>query len=170
MTDIKQLFNDIAREMNGKCVEDTFTIKGHAYKMRLLNGEEANWRNMFIIVRSQISALSSLKLPTLAMGIREVDGKPVTEAFKEDWDSLSATERMEYERANKYAKKYFIAERFMEFLAKWPDYELDELWKHWAILEDRREDVQVELKKSSGEGSEKAESESSTIPSPSGEV
>jgi len=179
----KQLFQDIAKEMESRCISDTFEVRGHRYEMRLLNGEEAQWRNAHIMLEgmslkadgklglssTNLAALTSIKLPTLAIGIRKMDGESIEAGFEEDWGSLSEKQRLDLFRENKYARKWFVAEQFMQYLANWPDNMLEELWEFWAMLEERRRVAGDELKKFSGEGLEKEEKVNSTEPSPSGD-
>lgn len=180
----KQLFSDIAKEMESRCISDIYEVQGHKYEMRLLNGEEAQWRNAHIMLEglavkgdgkvglssANLAALTSIKLPTLAMGIRKIDSESVEEAFEEDWGSVPAKQQLEMLKENKYAKKWFIAEHFMQYLANWSDAILEDLWNNWAALEERRRQAGEELKKSSGEALEKKEKPNLTELSPSGEV
>jgi hypothetical protein len=53
-------------------------------------------------------------------------------------------------------------------LSQWPNDSIEELWKRYDILNDRRKEAQTEAKKFSGE-SEKKEIGDSTQLSPSGE-
>lgn len=181
---IKQLFSDIAKEMESKCISDTFLINGHNYEMRLLNGEEAQWRNAHIMLEgmsikadgklgltsTNLAALTSIKLPTLAMGIRKIDGVTVEDAYAEDWGLLQEEARISLLRDNKYARKWFVAEHFMEYLANWPDTVLEDLWRNWAELERRRDAAGEAVKKFSGESSEKEVNKNSTELSPSGDT
>ncbi len=180
----KQLFSDIGKEMESRCISDVYEVQGHKYEMRLLSGEETQWRNAHIMLdgmaikadgklglsSANLAALTSIKLPTLAMGIRKIDGESVADAFEDNWGDIPAKQQLSLLEGNKYAKKWFIAEHFMQYLSGWLDTILEELWNKWAVLEERRRQAGEELKKSSGEASEKEEKPNSTEPSPSGEV
>jgi hypothetical protein len=174
----KQIFQDIAKEMESKCLTETFEVQGHSYEMKLLNGEETNWRNAHVMLNGKfteegmtsinLAALSAVKLPTLAIGIRKIDGVPVKEAFKEDWGDLDDKVKLNLLGDNKFAKKWFIAENFMQYLSSWIDDSLEELWGKWDELQKRRVEAAETLKKSSGEASTE-NIENSTEPSPSGD-
>ncbi len=169
MNSAKQIFTDISKEMEGRCLSDTFEVYGHMYEMKLLNGEESNWRNANIIMETKLAALSSIKLPTLAIGIRSMDGASVEEAFKDSWKKIEEDERAKLESNNPFAKKYFLAEHFMQLLSQWGDKALDELWEKWGELSERSEKARNNLKKQSGGSSEETKKENSTELSPSGD-
>lgn len=143
----KQILFDLAEELDGNVIEDDFEVFGKKWTLRLLNEEESNWRNANLIVASRLTALSSLRLPTLAIGIRKIDDVPVYDFFAEEWMTLSDDERRELENMNKYSKKYFVAEKLMEFLSQRLPDAIDLLWNNWQELETRREKAQEMLKK-----------------------
>lgn len=174
---VKDILNDIGRELDGDTLEGELVSSGFRFKARLLTEEESNWRFTYVDSTNTVSALNSYKLPTLAIGIREVYhdklGRWVSvyEFFDEDWQKLPKELRDSLMSGNKYSKKYFIAENFMEWLSQRRERELiPELYTQWEKLEERRREAQDELKKLSGEGSEKEKSETLTDPSPDGDI
>jgi hypothetical protein len=167
----KRILDDLARELDGDCLEDTFTWKGRKFKIKLLNEEESNWRNGFVNMGSGFATLTSWRLPTLAIGIREIDDTPVFEFFRSEWESTEKGREVVrlMEGRGTFSMKYFSAEHLMQFLGRRPPEALEEMWKYYKMLEDRREEAQDNVKKSSGEGSVKGEKPSGTESSPSGE-
>jgi len=167
----KQVLMDLAKELDGETIEHTCNVKGFEFKMRLLNEEESNWRNGYINLGSKLSAVSSWRLPTLAIGIRQINGTPVFEFFREEWDATEESRRaLEIvEGKGPYSAKYFTAEHLMKFLAdRFPEV-ISDLWDEWQRMEDRRSNAQDALKKSSGESSDEGIDPSGTELSPSGE-
>lgn len=171
---VKDILTDIGKELDGDTLEGEISAGGLRFKVRLLTEEESNWRFGHVNTSNNASALSSFRLPTLAIGIREIYHEKfgrwvsVYEFFDEDWQKLSEEVQEALMDGNKYSKKYFMAEHLMEWLSQRREIMLD-LHEQWTGLEKRREEAQKALKKSSGEDSEKGESTNSTEPSPPGE-
>lgn len=171
---VKDILYDIGKELDGDTLEGELSAEGLRFKVRLLNEEESNWRFGRVDPSNTMSAINSYKLPTLAIGIREIHHDKldrwvsVYEFFDEDWEKLPAETRDALMSMNKYSKKYFIAEHLLEWLSQRNPSIIKKLYDQWVDLEKRREEAQEALKKSSGEGSKKEESESSTEPSPDG--
>lgn len=167
----KRILDDLAVELDGDCLQDSFLWKGKRFTIRLLTEEESNWRNGFVNMGSGLATITSWRLPTLAIGIREIDGIPVFEFFRNEWTETEEGRNVLrlVEGRGSYSMKYFAAEHLMEFLGSRPPEALEEMWKYWKLLEDRREAVQDNIKKSSGVDSEKATNQSGTESTPSGE-
>lgn len=168
---IKRLLADIRTDLQGEgCIEDTFVVGGHKFLMRLLTEEETNWRNGNILMANKLVAVTSYRIPTLAIGIREIDDCNVFEFFSEEWDKLDSEVREELNKTSKYTHKYFAAEHLMEYLSEFLPASVEPLWESWQELEKRREEAVQAVKKSSGESSEKDLSPSMTELSPSGDA
>ena len=168
---IATVLKDLAKDLDGSArISDVFSIKGHTWEMRLLNEEESNWRNAHILAANKLAMLTSFRLPTLAIAIRKIDDIPIDHFFDDVWEEMDAQDRVEIQSMSKYAKKYFIAEHLMEFLSqRFPD-AVEELFvKGYNVLQEREQEAQDTLKKSSGEGSETEKSEITIEPSPSGD-
>jgi len=169
-TDPLRVLTDLAEELDGKELQDIFIKDQHKFLIRLLTEEELNWSIRFIDPSNVATATRTLRLPTLAMSIREIDGSSVeNKLFDQKWLDLDEDSRRSYESKNKYAKKYFAAEHLMEWLAERPPTFVQELEDFYNALSSRRDAAQVAAKNSSGEGSEKEENPNSTDPSPTGE-
>lgn len=166
----KQILDDIGKELDctGE-ISQVFNILGHNWKMSLLNEEESNWRMAHVVVSTKLSAVASFRLPTLAIGIREIDGISIAEFFEDDWKLLPESARQEMLLSNPFTRKYFCAEHLMNFLSQRFPEGVAELWEKWQELEDRRKEAISALKKSLGESSEEEKSQSTTEPSPIGE-
>lgn len=167
----KQLLMDLGKELDGDCLERTFELFGHTWSIRLLNEEESNWRNGYVNTGSKLSTITSYRLPTLAIGIREIDGIPVFAFFQEEWKNTEeGRQALELiEGRGRFNQKYFTAEHMMEWLAERFPEKMEELWEPWADLEERREKAQGSLKKFSGEDSEEDTNPTGTESSPSGD-
>jgi hypothetical protein len=167
----RQILMDLSRELGGDQLETVVSYKSFTFKMCLLNEEESNWRNGFINMGTKLSTVTSWRLPTLAIGIREINSVPVPEFFRPEWEATEATRQAlaVIEGKGKYTLKYFAAEYLMQFLSQFPPEPLEDLYAEYQKLEARREEASVAIKKSSGESSEKATKSSGTELSPSGE-
>jgi len=169
----KQLLTDLLNEMESKCISDTFEVEGHKYEMRLLDGAETDWRNKYVTLSGisiekasiNLSIINAVKKPTLAVGIRSIDGGLIESLFEHEWDELKDEVKISLLADGEDAKKWFIAERFLKFIQAWADDTIEDLWKEWDKITTRRKEVKEELKKSSGE-SEKEEN--SATPPPTG--
>lgn len=166
---LKSVLDDLVSELDGNVLSDTFVVNNRRWELKLLNEEETNWRNAHVIMANTLSAMSSFKLPTLAMSIQRVEHGgamiSIREFFQEEWEALSKEDRERYEGLNNaYSQKYFAAEKFMGFLSQRLPDALDPLYAKYEELKKRRDDAQDALKKSSGEGSQ-----GTTDPSPPGE-
>jgi hypothetical protein len=170
-----QILTDLLNEMESKCISDTFEIEGHFYEMQLLNSAEDDWRNKHISIDGtamskaslNIAMLSGVKRPTLAIGIRSIDGARIEELFEEEWLKLKAETRTRLLIEDSDARKWHAADCFLKNMSNWPGEARDELWDKWDELLKRRQKAKEELKKSSGE-SEKTD-QTSTTHSPTGE-
>jgi len=167
---LKSSLLDLKKELGGELLEDTFQVGDHQFTMRLLNEEETSWCYQYVNMGSVVSMGTSMRLPTLSMGIRAIDGISLLEYFSEDWEKLDKDERAALLEANPLSQKYFIAGHMMDFLGDCPPDMITKIWKQWETLVSRRADAQENLKNSSGEDSEKEESESSTESSQPGEA
>jgi hypothetical protein len=121
--------------------------------MRLLQDHERNWANGFIRNTSLNAMLTSIRAPTLAIGIREIDGVPVPVFFQQQWEAESAEletlARQMLESSNPYVKQYWFAERLFQWLSLRPPKFVEELWAKWTELEGRRDKAEDGMGKSS---------------------
>lgn len=160
MTNPKQSLIDLEKELQGTLLRDTFTVAGRQWEMRLLNAEETMWRDARIDMSSQFAALSSWKLPTLAIGIKSINGIPVEKYFENDWAKLDDDAKDVLQNANSLAKKYFVADHLMQYLSQLPQDFIKDLTAKWEELRERSSESQDTLKKSSGESLETEKTES----------
>lgn len=147
------ILDDLAAELDKGFVEDTFEVAGHTWTMRTLQDHERAWASGFIRTQSMNSMLSSMRAPTLAAGIRSVDGKPVAEFFKDAWEKeatdMGEAVRKVMESQNPYILQYWFAEQLYVWLSKRPPSFVEKLWEKWLLLEKRREEAEVAMGKSS---------------------
>lgn len=171
MQNPKMILMDLAKELDGETLEHSCMVHNHKWTMQLLNEEESNWRNGFVNMGTKLSAITSWRLPTLAIGIRAIDDIPVYQFFQDEWNAVAETRQaLELmDERGKFSQKYFSAEYLMEFLSSRFPEALEPLWEEWQKLEGRREDAQSASKKSSGENSDEDKSASGTGSSLSGD-
>lgn len=162
---LKGLLLDLAKEADGGVLDSVFEVNKFTFKLRLPSEEEMNWCYRFMNPANTVTVATSMRLPILAIAIREINGLSIEEFFASEWEGLSATEKSFYENANKFSKKYFAAEHLMQFLGQRPPAFIQSLWANYEELSKRRKIAGDEIKNSSGEGSEKAEKKSLTEPS-----
>ena len=167
---LRQLLDDVRKDLEGdSSIEGEFVIGSHKFFMRLLNEEETNWRNSHILMSTKLAAVSSFRLPTLAIGIRLIDDVPVFEYFASDWESMEKEIREELNKSSRFSHKYFGSEHLMEEMSQYQPETLDLLWEKWQELEKRREEAVAAVKKSYGESSGSETNSNMTELSPLGE-
>lgn len=146
------ILDDLATELDKGFLEETFTVSGHQWKMRLLQDHERNWANGFIRNTSLNAMLTSVRAPVLAIGIREIDGMPIPTFFQAQWEAESAEletlARQMLETSNPYVKQYWFAERLFQWLSLRPPKFVEELWAKWTELEARRDKAEEGMGKS----------------------
>jgi hypothetical protein len=147
----KQVLLDIKKELEGYCIEDTFEVHGHSFKMRLLDESENRWVLGFVpnLDFQNIKTLMSIRVPMLAAGVREIDGNSVSTMFDEDWDKLSEDEKESLFREHgSDSKLIFVKNSLRDLLDKFPPEWNSELYAKWTELEARRRSAQDLLKNS----------------------
>lgn len=147
------ILDDLASELDQGFLEDTFEVAGHQWTMRLLQDHERNWANGFIRNTSINSMVTSVRAPTLAIGIRSIDGIPIATFFQKQFEAeneeLHALARQMIEQANPYTRQYWFAERMFQWLSLRPPTFVEKLWAKWLSLEERRDKAEESMGKSS---------------------
>lgn len=164
----RNILLDIQQELQGLLLEDTFTIYNHEYTLRLLNEQETIWTYGFLNPKSTISIAVASRLASLAIGMRAIDGMPVSEAFEDTYNALSQAEQDEIHKEHKKPQMVY-ASLVMDWLSDQPDIFVNGLHEAWQALERRRIGAQTEVKNSSGESLEKEENPNLTELSQLGE-
>jgi len=147
MANAKQLLADLQQELQGEVIEETIELGNHKYQMRLLNEAENSWVYSHLELGSQVGMAMSIRLPTLAAGIRAIDGVSKEELLGEDFANLSDAQRVLL-LAGGSKKAAFFNSRFLDIISLWNPKIIQELYTKWMELDARRADVQVELKNS----------------------
>ena len=150
---LKQSLLDFQTEMKSRLLFDTFEVEGKRWKLQLLTDEEQTWALSMMNVSSALTTGASGRVANLAMGIREIDGVSVAEYYADDWDEFSEDQRKTWEEMNPFAYKYFVAEHLHSLLSAMPPDFIEQLWRCWEELLERRKEAQGMTKKSSGETS-----------------
>lgn len=150
---LPQLLQDLAAEVDQGFIEDTFEINGHRYLMRLLSDGETSWKNRYIdAFASALAMISQRKAPTLAVGIRAINGIKVTDIFKptanEDSSEEAKKEVKDWEQMGELKRQFAAAEKLVDYLSKRPAEFTTGLYDKWQELEKRRDEVMTNLKKS----------------------
>lgn len=141
---MSKLLADLVSELDKGFIEETFEVKGHKFAIRLLTDGEVNWKNRFInAMDSSLALLSSRKAPTLAIAIRSIDDKSVVDVFAED---LEGEALAQYGAKSAIEKKFWAAEQLFNWLSNRPSDFTGELYAKYAELEERRGEVQKNLK------------------------
>lgn len=145
------ILDDLASELDKGYLEETFTVAGHTWTMRLLQDHERNWSNGFIRNNSLHAMLTSVRAPVLAIGIRKIDSIPIPEFFQQQWkdDELSVVAKQMMENSNPFIQQYWFAERLFAWLSQRPPHFVEQLWVEWTKLEGRREKAEDAMGKSS---------------------
>jgi hypothetical protein len=182
---LQKLLEDSTKSVDEGRIERTYTAHGLKWTFKPLCDHESNWRNKYVVAGSLVSLNSSMKTPTLAIGIRAIgpadkdqDGneqkpEPVLEFFRETWDDLESKAKDLLEN-NAYAQQYFLAEQMFEFLSQRGTEYTDVLWDKWNDMLEEQEEAKKQIKNSSREKAEKAKEqktqETSQTQTQSGEI
>jgi len=152
----RQILHDLATELQSQLLEDTFEVQGQQWTMRLLNEEEVSWCfSQTAFNPGNVVAMGvEFKDPTLAIGIRKMNGVVVHQVFEEDWFSLEDEEREEIINRPGMTLEKFGASCLLRYIKELPSEFANELYAHWNSLEKRRKDAQDASKKSQGESGE----------------
>lgn len=137
-------------------IEREFEVFGKRWKMRSLNDEEVVWRDKFVPLGLGSDIISAKKVPTLAIAIREIDGVPVSELFKDvvnkrenGSEESSVTEKLARELLNlEEDRKFIFANELRKYLSKLPAKVINQLYLSYTQIEAEEEKVLVELGKS----------------------
>ncbi len=153
----KSILLDLQKELAGEMISDTFVVRGRKFLMTLLNEEETNWTFMFAKTSNNVSIGFSIRLPTIALSIREINDVPISVMFENDFKAIAThdqIERWEGEYGFDF-KKYVYAGLLMDRLKEFPPTFIQELHSSFQSLVDKRDNAQKQLKNSLGEDSEK---------------
>lgn len=145
------LLDELAKDIDPGVFEDTVVVRKVSWKFRLLCDHERNWSNGYVRTSSVTTMLSSMRAPTLAIGIREI-GRPdeagtlkmltVQDYFAEVWTkeqgTLDAATKRMLEQSNEFIRQYWFAEKLFQWLSDRDPEFIDELWRPWSQLEDKR--------------------------------
>jgi hypothetical protein len=146
------VLDDLADELDKGFLEGTFPIRGIQWTMRLLQDHERNWANGYLKATSLQSMVTSVRAPTLAIGIRKINGLDVEAFFIQTWEEqakvLSAVEKQILAATNPYVKQYYFAEQLFAWLSIRPPTFVQELWDKWMELENRRDEAEKAMGKS----------------------
>ena len=77
----KDFIENLRKSYEMGFLEGLVELNGQKYLMRTLNGIESLWRDRYSLISMNASFLSSRKVPTLAVAIRQIDGIPVVDSF-----------------------------------------------------------------------------------------
>jgi len=156
------VLDDLAAELDSGFLEETFLVRGVNWTMRLLCDHERTWAAGYIRNQNVSSIVSSMKAPTLAIGIRSINGLTVEDFFKAKWSEankdLSEAEKAMIAATNPYVRQYWFAEQLYVWLAARPTAFVSELFDKWNTLEKRREAAEEAMGKSSTQDGTSTES------------
>ena len=142
-----KVLEDISTQLHSTEVSDIFDIAGHKYEMSTLTSDEDVWSDSYTNLTSQMSAITSMKVPRLSASIKSIDGIKVDELFKFSEEADKADK--EYHSQSQYRKRYWVMNQMLIWLGDKPKVLVNDLWTHYSELVDRRDKAWEELKKSS---------------------
>jgi hypothetical protein len=137
-----ELIKKVESVFNQGFMEETFECAGIKWKIRTLDDQESTWRDRFIALSSSSSFLSEKRVPTLAIAIREIDGKSILEIFHVDKKPQSDEEEalirliMKAEKFND-DPKFEAAFALKNTLDKLPSAAIDVLFAKYIALEEK---------------------------------
>jgi len=145
-----ELIKKVESVFNQGFMEETFECAGIKWKVRTLDDQESIWRDRFIALSSSSSFLSEKRVPTLAIAIREIDGKLVQEIFHVDKKAQSDEEEALIKlimKADKFSDdpKFEAAFALKNTLDKLPVAAIDALFAKYIKLEEKSNDVLTKI-------------------------
>lgn len=151
---LPKILADLAAEVDQGFLEETYEVKGHKYLLRLLSDGETNWKNRYIDgLASPLSMMSQRKSATLAVALRAIDGTDVISmyappAITADSTDVEKAESERWGRLNSLDKQFEVARKLYEYIARRPAEFSTGLYAKFQELEERRDEVISNLKKS----------------------
>jgi len=142
-----KVLEDISTQLHNVEISDLFEIAGHKYEMSVLTSDEEVWADSYTNLTSQMSAITSMKIPRLSASIKSIDGVKVDDLFKFSDDANKAD--TEYHSQSQYRKRYWVMNQMLIWLGDKPKSLANDLWIHYGKLIERRDAAWEELKKSS---------------------
>lgn len=132
-------------QLNGMNLDKSVTVAGNDFYMTTLTSDESVWADSHTNMNTEISFLSSQRVPRIAASVKRVNGTPVEELFEFPEDM--SEEDKKYHSQNQYRKRYWVMNQMLSFLSEQSDPFVMELWEHYAGLVKKRDDSWDELKK-----------------------
>lgn len=128
-------------------IEETFKLFDTTWKMRTLNDRESTWRDRFIHLSVSTSFLSERRVPTLAIAIKEINGRPVTEIFRPDsipvGKEATPTENLINNMLGdeNNTPEFLAAEEVRKFLLDLPSKVSEDLYIKYTEMENKSREV-----------------------------
>lgn len=142
-----KVLEDIAEQVGGTEISDTFEVANHKYHMSTLTADEEVWSDTYTNVSSPMSAISSIKIPKLAASIKAIDGVKIDDLFEFANETNEADVR--YHTESQYRKRYWEMGQMLLWLGDRPNTLITDLWQCYVKLLERRDESWDKLKKSS---------------------
>lgn len=133
-------------QLNGMKLDKSITVAGTDFYMTTLTADESVWTDSHTNLNTEVSFLSSQRIPRIAASIKRINGVSVEELF--EFPSDMSEEDKEYHSQNQYRKNYWVMAQMLSFLSEQSDPFIMELWEHYADLIEQRNNTWDELKKS----------------------
>lgn len=134
------LFRRLSTAFNQGFIEKEIDFGGFKWKLRTLNERETVWRDKFVALSAATSFLSAKRVPTLAIAIKAIDGKPLAEILKidglrvEGQNMLPVTDEFN-------TIEFIAAEMFKKTLEQMPSAVIDELFIAFSALDEESRKV-----------------------------
>ena len=146
MSNYSQILNDLRTELSSSFVEDVFEVRGHSFKLRLLNDVETEWAYSQIDTKTPLGLAVAARRATLAIGIREIDGATPEVLCEELLKSRTDPEIQVLYNESSNSSDILYANMLLETLKEYPPEFIDEIYDGWKKLEVRRSEAQKNLK------------------------
>jgi hypothetical protein len=141
-----KVLSDIETQTRGTEITDVFEVAGHRYLMSTLTADEETWADSYTNATNPVVIISSMKLPALAASIRAIDDVKIDELFTFPEDITEFDKQ--FHSQDQYHKRYWLMSQMLLWLGPKPQLMINELWRHYVTLIDRRDKSWDELKKS----------------------
>jgi len=143
----KDFVENLKKSYEQGFLEGIVEFGGHTYLMRTLNGIESLWRDRYSMLSVSASFLSSRKIPTLAVAIRKIDGKDVTDIFAPDDGDKQDNGTPTFLTAGDIfdTPQLLAAEELRKFLGTLPEKVIDFLFESFNTINNKVEEVKKEV-------------------------
>lgn len=136
---LAEFFNQVKKGF----IDETVKVQGFEFVISTPTEDAETWADNFIKPNSPVAFLSSRRVPRLAVAIRSINGQPVDTMFSYP-SGMTKAERDRIEESEDN-KRYWVYSQLMAQLAQLPPPVIEELYKHYSKLLDKRDTILSEV-------------------------